>query len=893
MPGGTPVAVVGIGCRFPGARGADELWDLMAAGRESLTEVPAERFDLDAVYDPRPGTPNRLVSRRGGFLEHIDEFDAGYFGLAPREAAEMDPQQRLLLETAGEAIEDAGLTPAELTGSRTGVFVGAMAGAYWDMMRDAGVLDVYAMSGGTRSILSGRLSFAFDLRGPSTTVDTACSSSLVALHLAYQSLCSGESALALAAGVNLVLLSEESIPFSQAKMLSPDGRCKFASSAADGFVRSEGVGVVLLKPLDRAVADGDRIHAVLYGTAMSSDGQSNDYMMTPSQSGQEDTLRAAYRSADVDPALVDYVEAHGTGTPAGDPVELGSLATVLGPGREADRPCLVGSVKTNIGHTEAAAGMAGLIKTILCLRHRQIPASLHADQLTERVAWADVPLQITSEATEWPDTGRPGLAGVSSFGISGTNAHVVLGEYQPAADDVADEADDTPGDTAQLLTLSAPSPDGLRALVERYVAYLGPDGTGRDLALRDICHSAAARRRHHDNRLTAVGHSHQEITDQLSAFLAGEASARMGTAQGVPDPADRPERPKVVFVYPGQGSQWVGMGRELMATSPVFREIIADCDRIIAEEAGWSLIDRLNSDDEFSGIDLIQPTLWAMQTALTGLWRSWGISPDVVVGHSMGEVAAACASGALSRRDAGAVICRRSSLLRGVAGRGAMLNVELSVEDAERELAGHENKVSVAVSNSPTSTVLSGDPAVLEGIAATLDGRGVFTRMVKVDVASHSPQMDPLREDLLTALKDLDPTDGDIPLFSTVDQEARQGAELDGTYWVRNLREPVRFGAVVDELARAQDTVFVEVSPHPILLAAIKECLSIARVDGAAVFSLRRGEPELATMLDAVGTLHRTGFPVPWRELFGEPRPQHVTLPGYPWQRQRFWFEAA
>jgi epothilone polyketide synthase D len=865
---------------------------LIAEGNDAISEVPENRYDIDAYHDPRPGTPNRIVSRLGGFLDQIDEFDAGYFGVAPREAERMDPQQRLLLETTAEALADAGLTRQHLSALRAGVYVGGMSSAYLEMLTGAGNTDLYAASGGARSFMSGRVSFAFDLRGPSVSVDSACSSGLSALHLACQSVRTGENALAVAGGVNLVITPTETIPFSQAKMLSPDGRCKFGSATADGFVRSEGVAVVVLKPLAQAEADGDAIHAVIYGSAIGNDGQSEEYLMTPSQLGQEETLRAAYADAGVQAGQVDYIEAHGTGTAAGDPVELGALGAVIGAERVEQAPCLVGSVKSNIGHTEAASGLAGFIKVVLALRHRQIPPSLHASTLTDRVDWDALRLRLVREITEWPQTGRPGLAGVSSFGISGTNTHVVVGEYRPAAPEKApQEPAGGNAPEAELLVLSAPDPTGLAALATRYAEFLEPGGEGRELKVRDVCFSAATRRQHHESRLTAVGVSPDELAERLRAYVAGESRPLLGATDYAPVDA---ARPRTVFVFPGQGSQWDGMGRELLAGSPVFRDVLTRCDQVIRAEAGWSLIDRLTGTDETpASIDTVQPTLWAMETALCALLRDWGVEPDYVVGHSMGEVAAACATGALSIEDAGAVICRRSRLLKIVAGQGAMYSVELSVTDAEAELAGHEHLVSVAVSNSPTSTVIAGDPEALATIVKGLEEREIFCRQVKVDVASHSPQMDRLREELLACLGELTPRAGDIPLYSTVDDALRDGSELDAAYWVRNLREPVRFGAAVTHLVEQGAEVFVEISPHPILLPAIQECLTLSDTGATATGCLRRNAPERASLLDTVGALHRAGCPIDWDKVFGEPSPRYVRLPSYPWQRRRYWFTPA
>jgi epothilone polyketide synthase D len=878
--------VVGIACRFPRANGPAEFWDLLSQGGDAITEVPPSRWDVDAYFDPRPGTPNRIVSRSGGFLDQIDEFDAGYFGVAPREAERMDPQQRLLLETSAEALADAGLTRAQLSTQRTGVYIGGATSAYLEQMTAAGVSDLYAYCGGTRSFMAGRVSFAFDLRGPSVTLDSACSSGLSALHLAFQSVRSGENALAVAGGVNVVISPEESIPFSTAKMLAPDGRCKFGSADCNGYGRAEGVAVVVLKPLAQAEADGDAIHAVIHGSAMGNDGQSEGYLMTPSQLGQEETLRVAYADAGVPASQVDYIEAHGTGTAAGDPVELGAIGSVAGAGRAGPEPCLVGSVKTNIGHTEAAAGLAGFVKVVLALKHRRIPASLHATELTDKVDWEDLRLRLVRESTEWPQTGRPGLAGASSFGISGTNAHVVVGEYQPARTTRKHAGSGTP--EAGLLVLSAPEPAGLAALATRYADFLEPGGEGAELDVRDVCFSAATRRGHLESRLTAVGRSPGELAERLRAYAAGETRPLMGATGYTPqDDA----RPRTVFVFPGQGSQWDGMGRELLASSAVFRETLTQCGEVIKAEAGWSLIDRLTGEDDSpASIDTVQPTLWAMQTALCALLRDWGIDPDYVVGHSMGEVAAACAAGALSIPDAGAVICRRSRLLRSVAGQGAMYSVELSAGDAQAELAGQENLVSVAVSNSPTSTVISGDPEALAKIVKGLEDRGVFCRQVKVDIASHSPQMDQVREELLASLGELAPRAGQIQMYSTVDDALADGSGLDAAYWARNLREPVRFGGAVTALAERGATVFVEISPHPILLPAIQEGLTLSGQDATATGCLRRDEPERASMLDTAGVLHRAGCPIDWGKLFGEPAPRYVRLPSYPWQRRRYWF---
>ncbi|MFE2937766.1 SDR family NAD(P)-dependent oxidoreductase [Streptomyces sp. NPDC059255] len=870
-----PIAIVGMACEFPGAHDVAAFWSMQLDGVDATSDVPADRFPVDVFHDPRPRTPGRTVSRRGGFLPDIRGFDAQYFGISGREASHMDPQQRLLLQTAAAAVRDAGLTPERLAGSPTAVVVGQRTAEYWDLLRAAGALDIYANTGTSRSVLSGRLSFFFDLRGPSTSVDTACSSSLVAVHQACAALRGGEATLALAAGVNLVITPEESITFSQADMLSADGRCKFGADGADGFVRSDGVGVVVLKTLARAEADGDRIHAVIHGSAVENEGRSSGYLMTPSGSAQIDAMRHACSRGGIAPRDVGFVEAHGTGTPTGDPIELRSLDAVYGTGadRPATDPVLVGSVKTNIGHTEAAAGIAGLIRAALCVAHGVVPPSLHSGRLTDAVDWAGMALEIPQTAREWGRNGAPRYAAVSSFGISGTNAHVVLGEHRPAA--VPPPAGEP---RPYLLALSARTPAALRELAASYADFLGPDGAGHRHTLRDVSFSTLTRGAHDRHRMTVLATEHDQAVRQLR--------------EGRPIVAAGPgARWRTVFVFPGQGSQWSGMGRRLLRTSPVFRETVEECDRHVRAERGWSVIEQLTADDGADRpIDVVQPLLWAVEVGLAALWRSWGVVPDVVIGHSMGEVAAACAAGALSLADGAAVICRRSALLREIAGAGSMAAVDLPADELRRELADVPD-VDVAVSNAPRRSIISGRTPAVEKVLAALSERDVFTRTVKVDVASHSSQVDPLLDALRAALESVRPREGRVPLRSTVTGELLTGAELDAGYWVRNLRDEVRFHAAVDaETTCSEAAAVVEISPHPILGGAVKECLPAERTGDLVVRSLLRDTDELTTLLTSVGMLHQAGYPVRYDALFDGPA-AYVGLPSYPWQRTAFWFE--
>lgn len=891
-----PIAIVGIGCRFPGACDTRSFWRVLADGSDAVTEIPADRFDAAAFYDPRPGTPGKMSYRWGGFVADIEGFDPAFFRISPREAACIDPQQRLLLEVAWEAVEDAGEVAGGLAGSRTGVFVGEINSDFGENIlagEGSDIDSIYTLTGSSRSMSSGRVSYALDLRGPSMTIDAACASSLLAVHLACQSIWSGECAMALAGGANIVLAPIGAIGFSQAGMAAPDGRCKAFAADGDGFARGEGAGMVVLKPLAAAVAAGNPVYAVIRGSGASNDGQGSGLLMTPSQAGQEQALRAAYQVAEVDPALVQYVEAHGTGTVAGDPVEVAALAAVLGPGRDERRKCLIGSAKTNIGHGEGAAGVAGLIKAALSLHFRLIPPSLHSAKLNPAIPWDVIPFRVPQQLTPWP-AGERAIAGVSSFGISGTNVHVVL----EAAPKAAGQPGMPPEQEAawSLLPLSARTPRALRDLAGAYQSLLAADGAAGP-AFGDVCYTASRRRSHHEERLCLVARSGAEAAGRLGEFLAGDVGTGWVAGTSLAGP-----RRKVAFVFPGQGGQWPGMGRGLWQGEPVFRAAVERCAEAMRPFAEWSVA------DEFAGggasgagpdaserppVDRIQPALFALQVALAELWRSWGIVPDAVVGHSMGEVAAAHVAGALSLEDAARIICRRSALLRRVSGQGAMALVALSLPEAEQLVAGYAGLLSVAVSNSPASTVISGDAAALADLTAVLAARDVFVRPVEVDVASHSPQMDALRDDLRSALTGLAPRDAQVPVYSTVTASRIDGTALDDSYWVRNLREPVLFAPAVARALADGHTVFVEVGPHPVLAGAVQLICQDEQREADVVVCMRRGEDERAVLREAAGRLHCTGQRVAWESLSPQGGRCVPLLPRYPWQRERHWAEAA
>jgi myxalamid-type polyketide synthase MxaE and MxaD len=897
------VAIIGIGCRFPGGVvDPVSFWRLLRDGRDVIGEIPPSRFDLKHYYDSRPATPGRVMTRWGGFLEGIEQFDPLFFGISPREAERLDPQQRLLLETAVEALEDAGENMMALQGSATGVFVGQWLNDFEGrLFADPEAVDFYMTTGSGRYASSGRVSYQLGFHGPSLTIDTACSSSLVAVHLAARSIRSGESTLALAGGVNIILQPHVSIAYSQSRMLAADGRCKFGDASGDGYVRSEGAGLVVLKALDRAIADGDRIYAVIRGSAINNDGRTSGSMGTPSRVGQEKLLRQALRDAGVTPGSVGYIEAHGTGTRAGDPVELGALSDVLGEGRGAGPRARVGSVKTNFGHTEGAAGVAGLIKVALSLHHQTIPPSLHCKELNSAVPWGEVPVEIARTLQPWEVAGEASrVGGVSGFGIAGSNAHIVLEEAPgragspppvdarttPQADAQAHGAQSLRGEArAQVLVLSARSPEALAALAGRYADVLSAADAP---SLHDLCASAALHRAPMEYRAAFSTESAQDLLERLRRFAAGESQAAQAVGQ-----ASEPRARRIAFVFPGQGSQYIGMARELLLREPVFADAIDRCAAAMRPFVDWSLREQLAANEgtpafRMDDISVIQPVLLAVEIALAELWRFYGVEPAAVVGHSMGEAGAAYFAGALTLDDAMAVICRRSALMRSTSGRGAMAVVDLSFDDLARRLESYGGRVSVAVSNAPGSSVMSGDPAAVTELLAQFEKEGIFARQVKVDVASHSPQMDPLVPKLVDSLSHVRAMPTRIDLYSTVDGRKADGAGLDNRYWGRNLRSPVRFGKTIEAMLLDGIDTFIEVSPHGLLLSPISQVSAAVDRASVALNSGRRNEPEQVTLLASLGALFVAGHPVDWRRQFGSGF-RRVELPKYPWQRERYW----
>ena len=890
MGGVEPIAIVGIGCRLPGGvKSPDDLWKLLRDGVDAITEVPNERW-YPSVYHPDPVRPGRMNSRWGGFLDHVDRFDAEFFGISPREAALADPQQRIMLEVAYEAVEDAGLTLPALENKRASVYVGISTFDYGAMQfdsQDRSAIDAYTSLGAALSIVANRISYFFNLVGPSLAVDTACSSSLVATDLACRSIWNDDCELAFAAGINLMLRPEVGIGHSKAAMLSPDGRCKSFDARANGFVRGEGVGVVILKPLARALADRDPIYAVIRATAVNQDGHT-DGISVPSRASQVANLRAALRLADIAPNTVQYVEAHGTGTPVGDPIEAAALGEVYGRARSLSDCCVLGSIKSNVGHLEAGAGITGLIKAALCLRHRQIPATLHFENPNPRIPFDDLRVRVAPRLEPWPETfGRPARAGVNSFGFGGTNAHAIL-QSPPDAATVAVTGNQCANDRAFMLPLSARSSSALSELVRSYVSFLRDEHASLTPALHDICCSASMRRSHHDFRLALVAHDKAELLEQLEAFLLGETrvNSSSGRASG--------ELLRPVFVCSGMGQQWWAMGRQLLGQEPIYRRTIEELSDLYGRHSGWSLLEKLKADEKDLQIretQVGQPAIFALQVALAALWRSWGVEPAAVFGHSAGEMAAAYISGALSLEDAVRVAFHRSRLQHRLAGQGTMLAAAMSGAEATCLVERHAQSVSIAAINGPRSITLAGESAVLAEINAELNEAGLFSRILDVDVPYHSPKMEQLETELVDCLRNIQPRRASVPLFSTVTRTALAGPEMDAGYWYRNIRQPVLFQDTIGATVGAGHRLFLEIGAHPVLRRDIADCLREQGLDVSPLSSLRRGDRDRAAMLGSLGRLYVLGAKIKWPKLYPNGATA-IKLPRYPFQAEIHWRES-
>jgi acyl transferase domain-containing protein len=880
-----PIAIIGVACRMPGgANDPEALWALLRDGVDAIREVPADRWDADGFYDPTPGVPGKTYTRCGGFVDQVDLFDPAFFRVAPREAAAMDPQHRVLLEVAWEALERAGLDTSGLAGSRTGVYLGISTNDYAHLATQThgtGLLGTYFGAGVSHSIAAGRISYLLGLHGPSLAVDTACSSSLMALHLACQSLRLGECSLALVGGVNLMLSPLGMIATSQARMLAADGRCKTFDASADGYGRSEGCAVVVLRRLSDAVAAKDNILAVIRGSAANQDGRSQG-LTAPNRLAQEAVLREALADARLSPSDISYVEAHGTGTPLGDPIEVEALGAVLGEGRAIQRPLLIGSIKSNIGHLEAAAGVAGLLKLVLALDHEELPPHLHFTRPNPHIPWETLPVRVTTTRRPWRRGDGPRIAGLSSFGFSGTNVHVIVAEAPEAAAAVSAGASERP---LHVLVLSGRTERGLAELAGRFERHLAsPDAP----PLADVAFSAATGRAHFNHRAAVVAGSAAQAREALAAAATGRATPRLLSGR-----ADAAGHASVVFLFTGQGSQYAGMGRELYETEPVFRAALDRCAALLRDELPRPLLSVLYHDGgpgaALDDTAYTQPALFALEYALAELWRAWGVEPAFVIGHSLGEYVAACVAGVMTLEDALTLVAVRGRLMQTLSPAGAMAAVLASEERVRSTLAPYGDRVAIAAVNGPTNVVVSGAADAVGDVVGRLAAEGVRSRPLTTSRAFHSSLMDPVLDPLARAAAAIEFRAPRVALVSNVTGQVVDDRVLTPAYWVRHAREAVRFADGVRAIHRGGGRIFVEVGPHPVLLGMAREVVG----DDANGWlpSLRRGKDAWAQILETVAALHVGGVDIDWKAFDRGRARRRVTLPTSPLQRERYWLD--
>ena len=881
-----PIAIVGMACRFPGGADSPEaFWRMLHDGIDAVSEVPSDRWDISTYYDPDPDAPGKMYTREAGFLKKVDSFDAEFFGITAREAINMDPQQRLLLEVGWEALENAGIAPHGIKHSLTGVFVGISTNDYLHLHlnNDVKRLNAYVGTGGISCVAAGRLSYCLGLNGPSMVVDTACSSSLVAINLAVQHLKAEKCHLAIAGGVNLVLSPALSISFSRLKVLSKDGRCKTFDARADGYGRGEGCGMIVLKRLSDAIADDDTIQAIICGSAVNNDGQSSG-LTVPNGPAQQKVIRAALTDGKVDSSQVNYVEAHGTGTDLGDPIEIRALCEVLGEGHSKENPLMVGSVKTNIGHLEAAAGVAGLIKAVLCFRHHMIPPHLHFNEPNPHIPWDEIPIRVPTKPTPWPAGVERPIAGVSAFGFSGTNAHVLL-QAAPAFESVESGLERP----LHLLPLSAPIEGAVNELAVRYLKHLETDEVE---SVGDVCFTAGAGRSHFAKRLAVLGDSCDHISKQLSAIIRGDSAA--GVYRGGAPEGGR--RPKVAFLFTGQGSQYVGMGRQLYDTQPTFRKALEECDRILRSYLKEPLISVLypeagaeaGAEALLNQTGYTQPALFAIEYALATLWRSWGVAPSAVMGHSVGEYVAACVADMFSLDDGLKLIAERGRLMQALAVGGKMAAVFAEESRVAVAVADYADTVSIAALNGPLNTVISGVGEDVDAIIGQLSTEGVKAQGLQVSHAFHSPLMEPMLAEFERTVREISIVAPRIKLISNLTGQSAGADEIKRpVWWLEHVRQPVRFAESMRSLADQGYELFVEIGPHPVLLGMGRQCVSVET--GKWLPSLRKGRDDWQQMLESLAELYVYGVQVDWTGFDGDYMRRKLSLPTYPFQRERYW----
>lgn len=870
-----PIAIIGMGCRFPGGANSPEaFWELLSRGKEAIVPVPSQRWDAEAYYDENPDLPNKTYARYGGFLDAVDQFDPQFFGMTPREAIALDPQQRLLLEVSWEALENAGIAPQKLTGTQTGVFVGIGLDDYAKrQIKQQIPIDAYTGSGNAFCFASGRLSYFLGLQGPSLAIDTACSTSLVTVHLACQSLRNRESNLALAGGVSLMLSPEVTLYLSKTRALSPDGRCKTFDKDANGYVRGEGCGMVVLKRFSDAISDGDNILGVIRGSAVNQDGPSSG-LTVPNGSAQMAVIRQALENAKVKPEQISYLEAHGTGTALGDPIEVRGINNILCKDRSTDNPLMVGSVKTNIGHLEIAAGMASLLKVILSLKNQEIPPHLHFKELNPDLAAAATALKIPTASLPWQRTEEPRRAGISAFGLSGTNAHIII-EEPPQLSFNPSEVDRP----AHLLTLSAKSDDALDDLAQKWVNYLEKNP---QLNLADLAFSANTGRGQFNHRLAILAKSTLEAKDSLTAFTQKQPCLNV-FSQAVA----KSRQNKIAFLFTGQGSQYADMGRQLYETQPTFRHALEECDRLLQPYLEKSLLEVLYSDSSLlDQTAYTQPALFAIEYALYKLWQSWGIKPDGVLGHSVGEYVSACVAGVYSLEEGIKLIAERGRLMQSLPQKGAMAAIFAPIETVKSVISPYGDQVEIATINSSENIVISGDQEAINQIKADLESQSIEVRLLKVSHAFHSGMMQPILAEFKVIAAKISYKTPQLDWISTVTGEEISQAVTED-YWCQQVRQCVQFAPAIETLASQGYNLFIEIGSHPILTRLGQKTL--ANPDYLWLSSLQRGQDDWQILLQSVAKLAVSGVNIDWNGFDKDYARLRLPLPTYAFQKQPYW----